>query len=168
MKIQRSDINISTLQQILIACLFTSMLLFVYPFIARDLNRDVGIEEWFIVRQFEVSQITTIGEYPTVVFDRSVIKSFTADWTMEVQKIYDGKFKSFCYSSEKSRKYNVYESLSNLDVSTKWFNNIFPNCSNIKDISGRYRIILRWKIDRGQTYDKYELEKISNVFEIIM
>jgi len=159
-------LNISHWVQMGIAAIVAAGIISVYPVIEREMNRNKPIDEWFNIRQLEVAPITPLGSFPVVVFDRTVGQEFVADWSMEIQSVEGDEFKMFCRASG-IKKYEVNEVLNNQGELISWFTENFPKCEHIKDTLGRYRIVVKWKMDRGNSYYDYELEKISNVFEII-
>lgn len=152
--------------QWIIATVLAAGIITVYPIIEREMNRNKPIDEWFNVRQLEVTTITPVGTFPVIVFDRTVGQDFDANWTMEIQSVEGDTFKTFCHA-EGFKSYKKNEVLANQGESIKWFINRFPDCAKVKDTIGRYRIVAKWKMDRGNSYYEYDLEKISNVFEIV-
>jgi hypothetical protein len=137
-----------------------------YPLIEREINRNKPIDEWFNVRQLEVAPITQLGDFPVIVFDRTVGQPFKANWIMELQSVEGDKFNTICKPTGK-KEYHANEELDNQGESIKWFSEKFPECSVIQNKAGKYRIVVTWDIDRGKSFYNYKLEKISNVFEIV-
>ncbi len=138
------------------------------PALIRTWNGHSGMDEFFVVRQFEVDKFTEFGKEPVLYYDRDVRKDFHAHWTATIQKISeDGTFSYFCSGSDHN-SYKAGINLSKEKLTVDWIVKSDPSCKNLKTTPGTYRIVISWdEIDRGPYYLPTKMEVVSNVFKIL-
>ena len=155
-----------TVNEIAVVILLAITVIIAFPLIEREWNRNIPIDQWFNIRQLEISADTPVGQLPNVIYDREVLQPFTATYTFIIQSIRGTQFDLFC-SGSGTRKFAPEKTLPNQGETTAWFTHEFPDCAKIKDFPGTYRGVVTWNINRGTSYYPVTLEKITNVFRIV-
>lgn len=102
-----------------------------------------------------------VGENPVIFYDRIIHKEFTADWTVEVQKIQgDGSVLAVCTRYG----HNIYQpekGLPSTGPTIEWF--LGEPC--VYD-AGTYRVVANWTIERPEAIGDVTTRIVSNVFQV--
>jgi len=170
--------------QIILGLILFALALQLYPIGLKWWNSNIPIADWFSVNQMQVPAVVTKNETIFIIFDRTIRKPFYGEWLVEVQKINEDGTVSVVCSGNGEANYTPNKSLPHIDktstrdatakyanlpkigVTLSWFLNN-QSCEPVLT-AGNHRIYARWKIDRGPFFEPYILEKISNIFSIIL
>lgn len=160
--------------EIIVSLLIFIIIINLYPVGVRYLNSRVPTTDWFVVNQLQIDPIILLGSEIKFVYDRKILQPYDARWIVEVQQVNsDGTLTVVC-SGEGNSSYDMTKVLPREDegeavdqktisVTLDWF----IGHDNCELPVGKYRIFVKWFIDRGEYYNVTPVERLSNVFQIV-
>lgn len=124
------------------------------------MRNDAPASDYFIVSQIGIPNFT-VGENPLVLYDRTVLQDFTAEFTAEIQ---DASTLQAVCTSTKTVNYSPDKDLPEGGPTLSWlmYREPLPDCN---PPVGTYRVHICWTIDRVEAVPVRMCEH-SNTFSV--